>query len=330
MIEYKTSACLGGTASASVIGVLPARQARAGGVRQKTINLFFVTETPVAFLTNGAPDLGRDYSHRTGWWVRKGKTMDNDTQFGPPEEMVTKRELDNVKIAFENRLDEYRDRVNAMNERARDNLEAHRREVNLAKRKIEHERDLVEKALQDAHAGKPDFLATSEELKPLFHKVFRIAQLLGFTGEARTIADGLGLDYSDFRFSEMYDGSDTNADREEQILRISGDTANAIHPRDPRAQAVWRECVLIAQREDMCGEYEAIAERVGIPTDFEMEFEGYIEVSFSGYASIPVSGTATRQQLQDGSIEELANINPRDYIDEVEINIDSQSVEFTS
>ena len=254
--------------------------------------------------------------------------MDNDTQIGPPEEMVTKREMDRRSEAYEAQLTDYRERLEVRLQNARERLELHNREINVATRKVEHERNLVEIALKEAHGDKPDFLADSEEMKPLFQKVFRIAHLMGFRSEARAIADGLGLDYDEFYSGESYNGDDTRADREEQILQIARETATTIHPRDPRAQAVWRECVLIAQREDMCAEYEAIAERVGIPTEFEMRFSGYIEVSFSGYTTIQVSGTATRRQLQEGSIEELANISTRDYIDEVELEIDSQSVQF--
>jgi hypothetical protein len=258
----------------------------------------------------------------------KGKTMDNDTPIGPPEEMVAKREMDRRSEAYESQLQQYREQLEARQQRARESLEHHRRELNVAKTKIEQERNLVEIALKEAHGDKPSFLANSEELKPLFKKVFRIAQLMGFRNEARVIADGLNLDYEEFYSSESYNGDTTTVEREEQILQISRENASVIHPRDPRAQAVWRECVLIAQRDDMCSEYEAIAERVGIPTEFEMEFSGYVEVSFSGYASIPVSGRATRRQLMDGSIEELADIDVRDYVDQVEMEIDSQSVEF--
>jgi hypothetical protein len=79
----------------------------------------------------------------------------------------------------------------------------------------------------------------------------------------------------------------------------------------------------------LCQEYENVAERLGIPTNFEQSYSGYVEISFSGYASVPVEGLASRRDYENGYVDYLTNFDISDYLDDVEWEVTDTNVDWT-
>jgi hypothetical protein len=202
-----------------------------------------------------------------------------------------------------------------------------RNERSLLERKLQQEREVIKTALAKVYDGQPEFTLESPEIQAILRKAFRIGKLVGFRSEVAGLAERLGIPelWEDLR--EL--GDDWDDETKRQQIEVAIMNANEIHPLDPRAENVWRKCTAIASSMGLCHEYENVAERLGIPTDFEQSYSGYIEVSFTGYASVPVEGLANRRDFENGYVDFLTDFDVSDYADQVSWEITDTDVSWT-
>jgi hypothetical protein len=218
-------------------------------------------------------------------------------------------------------------------ERQRENShtawERSRREINRLEKRLASERNALQVALDKAYEGLPSFEPSSPELKPLLLKAFRLGRMMGFASEVAQLAWSLGLSEDHDRLVEETSGYiHDEAEREQTIEREIETAFSQVHPLDPRAREVWRKAAVAAQQAGMCDAYEDVAERLGIPTDFEVAYEGYVEVHVSGTVSVAVSGHATRRELAVGDVEFLDNFDLRDYVEYLEYEVQSTDIDY--
>ena len=204
-----------------------------------------------------------------------------------------------------------------------------RKERNRAERETARTREALRQALQEAHGDKAPFTANSDEVAPLLTKAFRVARLIGHTQEGYAVAQGLDVLHLWEQSSNTERSNGTIDERNAEISALVERTTEPIHPLDPRAQAVWKQALQVAQSAGMCEEFETVAEHVGIPTDFEFKYEGYVNVRFNGYASIPVSGWATRQAIRNGEAYEIDSTDVVENADHYNIDweIDEEEID---
>lgn len=241
-------------------------------------------------------------------------------------------ELEYLNRRLENDKSELVERMNNRHESYNSTVDSLRRSRQVLERKLAQERQVIARALGELHKDKEEFTLESPEILAILKRALRIGHLIGFRSEVSGMAERLGL-------YEFYRDEVSNIDRpteQEAIDNAIGEQVIAhseIHPLDPRAQSVWRKCAMASAEMGLCSEYERVAEKLGIPTDFELDYDGWVEVSFSGYARIPVSGTAVRGGDGDGvsSYDLLENVDMTEFIrDNVEWEVDDSYIEWVS
>jgi alkylated DNA nucleotide flippase Atl1 len=227
------------------------------------------------------------------------------------------------------RLNNTEQALDNVREANRNNINRHQLRETFTKNRLTVEREHLKSALAIAHEGEQSFEVTSPEAMAYIGKALKIARLMGFGNEARQMADGLGImetwEHIDAEsLPEAQEDKETSiTETQRQTLRVS-----SVHPLDPRLEAVWKRCLAVAQEAGMCGVYEDIAKKVGIPTDYEVAYAGYIEVYVSGSVSVEVSGTATRHDIVNGNLDYDFDI--ADYIHDLDYNIEGSEIEVTT
>jgi len=235
-------------------------------------------------------------------------------------------ELESQRENYQARLARTEEALENAREVARNNTYRHQRVETLFQNRLTVEREHLKSALAIAHEGKEALDVTSPEAMAYIGKALRIARLMGFNTEARQMADGLGImetwEHIDAESlpQSQEDKLEAIADTQRRTLRVS-----SVHQLDPRLEAVWKRCLEVAQEAGMCGVYEEVAEKIGIPTDYTVNYEGYIEVYISGNVSVPVSGTATRHDIVNGNLDFDFDIS--DYVYDLEHSIEDSSIE---
>jgi len=252
----------------------------------------------------------------------------------PAEELhEARQEAETLRAELEQQRENYQARIDraegllvAHKETAITNARHRQREHTLSQNRLTVEREHLKSALAIAHEGKPGFEVTSPEAMAYIGKALRIARLMGFHSEARQMAEGLNIretwehiEAEAFPQSQD-DKTEAIADTQRQTLRVS-----SVHTLDPRLEDVWKRCLEVAQNAGMCGVYEEVAEKIGIPTDYTVNYEGYIEVYISGNVSVPVSGTATRHDIVNGNLD--FDFDIADYVYDLEHSIEDSSIE---
>jgi len=238
-------------------------------------------------------------------------------------------ELESQRENYQARLARTEEALENAREVARNNTYRHQRVETLFQNRLTVEREHLKSALAIAHEGKEALDVTSPEAMAYIGKALRIARLMGFNTEARQMADGLGImetwEHIDAEsLPEAQEDKETSiTETQRQTLRVS-----SVHPLDPRLEAVWKQCLVVAQDAGMCGVYEEVAKKVGIPTDYEVEYAGYIEVYVSGSVSIEVSGSATRHDIVNGNLDHDFDI--ADYIHDLDYSIEGSEIEVTT
>jgi len=263
--------------------------------------------------------------------------MEYETPAGEPHEArqeaeTLRAELESQRAVIENyqaRLARAEEAVTNAREVSRNNTYRHQRLETLFQNRLTVERDHLRTALAIAHEGKQSFEVTSPEALAYIAKALKIARLMGFSNESSQMADGLEIRETWASIeAEAYPESQENKDAEINVAQLQTLRVSSIHPLDPRLEEVWKRCLVVAQEAGMCGVYEEIAEKIGIPTDYQVEYEGELEVYISGNVTIPVSGSATRHDIVNGNIDYDFDIS--DYIHELDFSIEDTSIEVTT
>ncbi len=215
-----------------------------------------------------------------------------------------------------------RERIVQLNERHETHITNWRERLNASEAKAERRLAHMDNALTQAFGNEPKFDHTHEDVQRLALGALRLAKLRGLLNDGSAIAEALGSAelWNDVRDDDYYSGAglDSNTIRERQGLEVRRVMEYiSHHPRDPRFSEVWEQTTRLAQQNDLCSEYDAIARELDIPTDHQLSYEGWVTVQFSGYASIPVSGTATRSEIQDGDVA-YGNIDNTDILEHVD------------
>ena len=245
------------------------------------------------------------------------------------EAETLRAELEQQRENYQARVDRAEGLLIAHQETATTNARRHQRAETLLQNRLTVEQEHLKSALAIAHEGEQSFEVTSPEAMAYIGKALKIARLMGFGNEARQMADGLGImetwEHIDAEsLPEAQEDKETSiTETQRQTLRVS-----SVHPLDPRLEAVWKRCLVVAQDAGMCGVYEEVAKKVGIPTDYEVEYAGYIEVYVSGNVSVPVSGTATRHDIVNGNLDHDFDIE--DYVNQLDYSIEGSEIEVTT
>jgi hypothetical protein len=234
------------------------------------------------------------------------------------EEMV--RAIETLERTLENRVSDMEDRHKRYNE----TIEKERNRTRRTEMVLAKERAHLKDALAKVYDGEPSFAIDSPEILQILGKAFRIGHLIGYRSEVYSLAQNLGLEDFAEKFSHI-DRQYDEAERESHIESTSQQRTD-IHPLDPRAQAVWERCAREATSLGLCSEYEHIAERLGVPTDFEVAYSGYVDISYSGYSRVYVEGTASRIDLANGDVSYADDFDIRDYINDIEWEVDETDV----
>lgn len=231
-------------------------------------------------------------------------------------------ELQAQVVRLEEDVTRQRERIIALNERHEYNITNWRERLKTSEARAEGRLRHLQDALTQAFGQEPKFDHTHDDVQRLALGALRLAKLRGLLNDGNAIAEALGADelWTSVRDDDYYSGTglDSNMLRERQSLEVRRTMEQITHhPRDPRFSEVWEKATRLAQEKDLCSEYDAIAREFDIPTDHQLEYEGYVTVQFSGYASIPVSGTATRSEIQDGDVA-YGNIDNTDILEHMD------------
>ena len=260
--------------------------------------------------------------------------MEYETPAGEPHEArqeaeTLRAELESQRENYEARLARTAEALENAREVSRNNTYRHQRLETFFQNRLTVERDHLRTALAIAHEGEHWLEVTSPEAMAYITKALKIARLMGFSNEASQMADGLEIRET-WASIEAEALPQSQEDKTEQITETQRQTlrVSSIHPLDPRLEAVWKRCLVVAQEAGMCGVYEEIAEKIGIPTDYQVEYEGELEVYISGNVTIPVSGSATRHDIVNGNLD--YDFDFSDYIHELDYNIEGTSIEVTT
>jgi len=255
----------------------------------------------------------------------KGKTMETTTETNE----VTQEEMARQIERLQNALEESKQGRVDMSNRYSELMERERAKVRKFEAKLEQERAHLKDALAKVYDGQPDFEVDSPEILQILQKAFRIAKLIGYRSEIESLADRVGLNDFCEKMNDETQREHDETQREARIDTIASERME-IHPLDPRAQEVWRRFSREASTLGLCSEYDAIASRLGVPTDFEVAFSGYIDITYSGYSRVHVEGTANRADIVNGDIDLLTESGFRlsEYLDDIEWEIDSTDVDY--
>jgi len=168
----------------------------------------------------------------------------------------------------------------------------------------------LEMALSHYAGDLPKYDATHPDIAVLTQSALKVARLRGNFGDALRALEELPAEVTQWR--EIRDNDElagSSLDSEQKEQRITGIVSEALrqlehHPRDPRFHDVWRAVTVKASNENLCEEFDKLAELFDIPTDYELNYEG--EVEREGYWSHTqdVEGTTTRAEVTGGYNED--------------------------
>jgi len=261
--------------------------------------------------------LWRDYSHRTGWWVTtKGKTMEHQTEPTVEQSTPTFSELQDQlaqvtrdKQALEERIEYNTQRRNAQEARV-----DHQRYLE-SYRNAHIERSLNSALNHYAH-DLPQLDESHPDVPKLIQGVIQVARVVGFLSDVSTAIGSLPESIT--KWSEIQDDEslllNTEADKDMKVREIVRDTLRTLelHPRDPRFHEFWKQVTINATQEHLCPEFDKLANMFGIPTDMELEYEGWVTMDGSFSARQFVTGTATRAEILDGDISDEVDLSNAD------------------
>lgn len=114
----------------------------------------------------------------------------------------------------------------------------------------------------------PKLTATDETLKPFWTRTRRMASLMGYREDFERLARELELELDEYNPPSSDSEVSTNEEAEALRERATRDGVNSMpyHPSDPRLSLVWEQAWQSAKDADLCTVFEAMAERLCIPT----------------------------------------------------------------
>lgn len=237
-----------------------------------------------------------------------------------------RQELEDKRVAFEARVEELKANLERSREFNHELNQRNRENYNKLEQAREYDRAHLKTALYSIHEGKPAFTIEDEPAREIITRAFRLARLTGYRSEVEEIAYHLNCrdllnQVDEEEFPQSDEGKRALMDTIEQ-------SRHTIHPLDPRFEQLWRTALQAAQNAGMCAEFEAIAEKLGIPTDYEFRYSGYVEISVSGTISHYVEGYGTREEIRDGRVDFMDDFDITRYLDDINWEIDSEEIAF--
>jgi hypothetical protein len=177
----------------------------------------------------------------------------------------------------------------------------------------------LEMALSHYAGNLPKYDSTHPDIALLAQGALKVARLRGNFGDGLRALEELPEEVTQWREIRDNDaiitGMETSEDKEQRITGIVSETLRQLehHPRDPRFYDVWRAVTVKASNENLCEEFDKLAELFDIPTDYELNYEG--EVEREGYWSHTqdVEGTTTRAEITGGYNEDDFDMSEVDY-----------------
>ena len=152
--------------------------------------------------------------------------------------------------------------------------------------------DKLENTVAEATSNDPFYRNTLK-------RAFTIARILGYRSEALRLAENMN-EYDLYQESAE-DSLEPENDREKfgavaeiahrQIWQESGR-----HPMEPQYRALWQKAFIEAKRMGLCNEFERVAGYLGIPTDYEVNWNGTVRVELTGVVYVPASGFGESEQ----------------------------------
>ena len=152
--------------------------------------------------------------------------------------------------------------------------------------------DKLENTVAEATTDDPFYRSTLK-------RAFTIARILGHRSEALRLAENLN-EYDLYQESAE-DSIEAENDREKfgaiaeiahrQIWQESGR-----HPMEPQYRALWQKTFVEAKRMGLCQEFERVAGYLGIPTDYEVNWNGTVRVELTGVAYVSAEGFGDSEQ----------------------------------
>lgn len=240
------------------------------------------------------------------------------------EELTTTRQ--NARDTLEQFQNTTQQRETDIRNRFSEIVQTERKQRAREERKREADRQALKEALGYLHADKPPLDVEDARVTAILERAFRLAILLGYRSEARLIADAIGQGDKFDKANE--EPEPDNDERKLALIETLETQTYAVHPLDPRLEPIWREAIRSAQRAGMCAEFETVAERVGIPTDYQFRYSGALEISVSGTVTHYVEGYATREEIRDGVGNYMDEFDLADHIHELDWEIESEEIEF--
>jgi len=158
-------------------------------------------------------------------------------------------------------------------------------------------------------------------------RVFAVARIKGNASEARHVADEMGM--IDLWHEVMADTAYEVAERDgedaeltkwraiRQVVEWSDYSQRDRHPMEACYRDLWKQASRIAHQAGYCDEFQTIASRFGIPTDFDFSFSGVVRVHVEGWFDVDVEGD-TYGDGQPDAYDEVSHISISDRLDELE------------
>ena len=177
----------------------------------------------------------------------------------------------------------------------------------------------LEMALSHYAGNLPKYDETHPDVALLAQSALRVARLRGTFGDGVRALEELPEEVTESRAirddEDFNPGEMNNEQKDLLITSLVSATLRQLehHPRDPRFHDVWRAVTVHASNENLCEEFDKLAELFDIPTDYEMTYSG--EVEREGYWSHTqdVRGTATRAEITGGDIEDDFDMSEVDF-----------------
>jgi len=201
------------------------------------------------------------------------------------------------------------ERLDYLGKRQVEQRERRARETQLREARHELTTRAMENALSHYASDLPQFDNSHPDIAKLVQGAIKIARLRGTLGEAHRALEHLPNEVTQFDEIRNDDSissvmNEPQEVRENMVVQVVTSTLRSLehHPRDPRFLEVWKSVVIEATNATLCPEFDTLAQLLEIPTDMELEFEGYVDSSGSWSSRTWVEGTTTRQQILDGEV----------------------------
>jgi len=232
---------------------------------------------------------------------------ENSTEAETPTQSYT--ELQEELTRWQTKANDAEVRLDYLGKRQEEQRKRRARDTMLREARQGLQFRVMENALSHYAGDLPAYDSSHPDIAKLVQGAIKIARLRGTWGEATRALEHLPNEVTQFDEIRNDDSissvmNEPQEARENMVVQIVTSTLRSLehHPRDPRFLAVWKSVVIEATNATLCPEFDALAELLDIPTDMELDYEGWVESSGSWSSRTQVSGTTTRQEILDGEV----------------------------